>query len=240
MQLALRQLLLKPGWSNTLALLRGDVMSAAVGFMRFGTVAALSAGLLYAGCTTMEPVTEQWKAPVVGSTWAMAQHNTGSYGKDVEVRSTMGEGTWQGQRVVTFSNSMGNTMMATRDAGRWIAVVDAAGKPLVSWDPPIGWQYPLSVGKTWTSNHRVTLHAANRTLPFDYTCNVAEYTTVTVPAGTFPAFKIGCTSTLGTEDTYWASSELGVMLKTSLKRTADNPFGAGTQESQMVSQTILR
>ena len=63
---------------------------------------------------------------------------------------------------------------------------------------------------------------------------------VTVPAGTFKAFKVTCTTTIGNEDTYWRSPDLGVYVKSSLRRTEKSPFGAGTQESEMVSQAIRK
>ena len=61
-----------------------------------------------------------------------------------------------------------------------------------------------------------------------------------MPAGTFKAFKIAYSDTTGTEDTSWFSFELGIWVKQSIKRAANSPIGAGTQEAELVSQTIRK
>ena len=113
-------------------------------------------------------------------------------------------------------------------------------KPIMSWDPPIMFDFPLEVGKTWTKNYRVTLHATKQTIPFDYSGKVEAYEDVIVPAGTFKAFKISTSDTLGNENVIWYSPDLGVWVKSLMKRTAKYPAGPGTRESQVVSQTIRK
>lgn len=61
-----------------------------------------------------------------------------------------------------------------------------------------------------------------------------------MPAGTFKAFKVGCSYTYGSEEISWLSPELGIWVKQSLKRVASSPFGDGTQEMELVSQTIRK
>jgi hypothetical protein len=178
----------------------------------------LAAVVLTGGCAMMEPKAERYVAPPLGSTWTTAQRNTGSFGSsDVQVQTTRGEQTWQGKQVVTFASSQA-TILANPDDGKWIAFLGPDGKPVVSFDPPTGFNWPLSVGKTWTNNIRLTMHAANRTIPYAAPCTVESYGDVTVPAGTFKAFKIACTTTLPTEETYWYSPEMGLIVKSSLKR----------------------
>jgi hypothetical protein len=82
------------------------------------------------------------------------------------------------------------------------------------------------------------MHAANRTVPYDFTCKVADHRDVSVQAGTFPAFHIQCTTNIGNEETYWVSSELGVFLKTSMKRSAASPLGEGTQEAELIARPV--
>lgn len=200
----------------------------------------LAAAVLTGGCATMEPKAERYVAPPRGSTWTTAQRNTGSFGSgDVQVQTTRGEQTWQGKQVVTFATSQG-TILANPDTGKWIAFLGPDGKPVVSFDPPTGFNFPLSVGKTWTNRIQMTMHAANRTIPFDATCKVESYGDVTVQAGTFKAFKIGCSTTLPTEETYWFSPEMGIFVKSSQKRAANNPSGAGTRETELVSVAIRK
>lgn len=64
----------------------------------------------------------------------------------------------------------------------------------------------------------MTVHTANRTVPYDVTCKVESYGDITVPVGTFKAFKVGCSSTLPTEEIYWFSPEMGLLVKSSVTR----------------------
>jgi hypothetical protein len=61
-----------------------------------------------------------------------------------------------------------------------------------------------------------------------------------VPAGTFKAFKVTSSDTLGNENVVWFSPELGLFLKQTLRRTEKHPAGAGTRETELVSQTIRK
>jgi hypothetical protein len=215
-------------------------MKTIEGFKRNAATLGLCAAVLSGGCAVIEPKAERWSPPAAGSTWEVAQRNTGSYGKDVRLQISRGDGTWEGAKVVTYSNSLGMTTMATPDEGSWIAIVGRNGKPLQSFDPPLGWQYPIMVGKTWTTSYKVTTHATGKTIPFELACKVEDHGDVTVPAGTFKAFKIACTSTIGNEDTYWISPDFGIFVKTSLRRTEKSPLGPGTQEAELVSQAIRK
>jgi len=60
---------------------------------------------------------------------------------------------------------------------------------------------------------------------------------VTVPAGTFKAFKISSSDTLGQEQTGWFIPDLGVWGKRSDRRTAKYPAGPGTREIELLSYT---
>lgn len=206
---------------------------------RRAVLGGLAAALLMSGCALMAPRAERWTPPTPGASWEVAQRSTGSYGKDVQFRVTRGEGIWQGAPVVTFANSLGMTTMAAPDTGRWVAITGRDGKAVTSWDPPLGWEYPLTVGKTWTTAYRMTL-ANGKTVPYDLSCKIESYEKVTVKAGTFDAFKIVCSTNIGNEDIYWNQPELGMFVKTSLKRTDKSPFGPGTQESEMVSSPALK
>ena len=215
-------------------------MKTIEGFKRNAATMGLCAAVLSGGCTVMEPRAERASLPAAGSTWEVAQRNTGSYGKDMRLQISRGDGTWEGAKVVTYSNSLGMTTMATLDDGSWIAIVGRNGKPLMSFDPPLGWQYPIMVGKTWTTSHKMTVHATGKTIPFESSCKVEDHGDVTVPAGTFKAFKLACTTTIGNVDTFWFSADHGIFVKTSLRRTEKSPFGAGTQEAELVSQAIRK
>lgn len=203
------------------------------------TLTGLFIVLISGGCATLEPRAEKFFSPSIGSTWEIAQRNTGSYGKDVKFHVTRGEGTWQGIPQITMSNSLGVTTIFTHEGGQY-AIIGRDGKPLMSWDPPIGFQFPLTVGKTWTTSHKLTVHATAKTFSYDFPCTVENYDDVSVAAGTFKTFKIKCLPTIGNEEDFWFSPDLGLSVKTSFKRTDKSPFKPGTQEAELVTLPVKK
>lgn len=200
--------------------------------------AALAVALTVGGCAVMEPKAERYVAPPLGSTFVNAQHNSGSYGsKNVKVPVRRGERMWQGKKMVTFETPQ-STILA-HPHGDWVGVFKG-DKPLVTWDPPLNWEWPLEVGKTWTQKYRMTIHAKKKTIPFQRTQKVEAYEDVTVPAGTFKAFKVSSSNTLGQDDLIWFSPELGIFVKRINTRTAKHAAGPGRQDVEIVSQTIRK
>jgi hypothetical protein len=200
--------------------------------------AGLALAMVSGGCATMAPKAERFVAAPIGSTWVQAQSNSGSYGSaNVQTQITRGERMWQGQQVMTYAGPQ--SAILAEPNGNWVGVV-SGDKPVMTWDPPFAWDWPLEVGKTWTKNYRVTIHATNQTIPFQQTQKVEAYEDVTVPAGTFKAFKISTSDTLGNENLNWFSPELGIFVKSINTRTAKHAAGPGRQETEIVSQTIKK
>lgn len=191
--------------------------------------------LATAGCGLMAPKAERYVAPSVGTTWESARHDSGSYGTGSNrVPGKRGERTWQGQKITTFE-AAGGTIFATAD-GSWLGMYKG-DTPLMTWDPPLTWDWPLEVGKTWTREQRMTIPAAKRTVAYTLTQKVESYGDVTVPAGTFKAFVLSTVTSLGDENLVWYSPDHGIFIKQSLKRTARHPQGAGTREIELLSYT---
>lgn len=203
------------------------------------TSAGLAVALASGGCALMAPTVERYVAPPVGSTWASMRSDTGSYGSArVRLESKfLGEQMWQGQKVNAFQGT--EMTLLAHPTGNFMAQVKGS-TPVVSWDPPIGWNWPLEVGKTWTKKTSITIHAAKRTIPYEYTQKVEAYEDVTVPAGTFKTFKVSTSTTLGDDNVSWFSPELGIFVKQSLTRTAKHAQGPGTREIEIISQTIRK
>jgi len=196
---------------------------------------AVAMALVSGGCGLMEPKAERYVAPPVGTTWVTAIHSTGSYGSGSrQVPGKRGERMWQGSQVVTFDGALG-TILARPD-GSWLGIYKG-DQPIMTWDPPLTWEYPLEVGKTWTRQQQVTIHAAKRTIPYVVTQKVEAIEEVTVPAGTFKTFKISTVNTLGDDNLIWFSPELGIFVKQSNKRTAKHGQGPGTQSTELMSYT---
>jgi hypothetical protein len=200
--------------------------------------AGLTAALLFGGCATMEPRAERWVAPPLGSTFTEGNHNTGSFGSgDSKATYTRGERTWQDKRVMTFETPQG--MILSTPEGGWLGFLGAGDKVMVRWEPPLGMDFPLTVGKTWTKSFK-QIDAGGRAMPFDVTCKVQAYEDTTVPSGTFKTFRVACSNTMGEDYTVWFSPELGVHAKQSRKRSATYPLGAGTREMELIAQTIKK
>jgi hypothetical protein len=201
-------------------------------------IAALALALLSGGCA-MTPKAERYVAPPLGTTYTTSQSNTGSYGSG-NTQSTMKvtERMWEGKRVTALVSPTG--VLVLNADGAWSALLGPDDKPIVSWDPPVGPDYPLEIGKAWTKSYRVTVHATKQAIPFDMTGKVEAYEDVTLPAGTFKAFKISFSDTLGGEQTMWFIPELGLTGKRIERRTAKSQSGIGTRESDLISYTIAK
>jgi hypothetical protein len=199
---------------------------------------ALALTFALGGCAPMTPKLERFVAPPLGSTWAVARSDSGSYGStSVQVTTKRGEQVWEGEHVITFDTPGFTTVM--RDNGMVVAFA-SGGKPLVSFEPVLGYAYPLEVGKTMTTDHRMRVPGKTETFPLQVTQKVEAYEDVTVPAGTFKAFKISWSESIGNENVYWISPELGITVKSILTRTAKWSTGPGRRENQLVSQNISK
>ena len=197
--------------------------------------------LALSGCASPPaPKAERWTAPPIGATWETAQRNTGTYGADARlVMTRSADGTSNGRPAIVFTNSRRGALKVDPNTGRWFELVGPSGLPVVSFDPPLGWSHLLEVGQSWTTPYRMTMHAAGgRVVDYELSCRVEEVEKVSVPAGTFDAFRIACASTIDNRETYWSSPDLGIFVKTSVRRGPGNPFGAGTQETELVAETI--
>ncbi|MCM2253346.1 MAG: hypothetical protein NDJ19_13370 [Ramlibacter sp.] len=186
--------------------------------------------LLLGACAATGPQAFVWSPPAA---WKMAQRNTGSYGKDMQLQMTRGDTTWNGAAAVTLAQSTGMKFIATPQGGRLHALLAPDGRPLISWDPPVGFDFPLQVGKAFKSRHRMTSHARGMVTDMEFSCTVPAYEKVTVPAGTFDAYKVTCTSA-GTSEIYWLAPSVGIGVKTSFTRPEGSPFGAGTQQAELL------
>ncbi|HXD42836.1 MAG TPA: hypothetical protein VN649_19885 [Ramlibacter sp.] len=193
---------------------------------------------LAAGCAVFGPQLTTWNPAPVGASWEIAQRNTGSYGKDTQLRITrIADSTWKDIPVAAMKNtSTGGTLLMQASDGNWLAMLGPDGKPFMSFEPAIGWMYPLYVGKSWTTRHKMTTHASNQVTDYEMSCQVEEFEKVTVRAGTLDAFRVHCTNSIGNDDIMWSSPEVQPFVKTRLVRGPGSPFGPGTQESELVSR----
>jgi len=200
--------------------------------------AALSIVLGTAGCAMTAPKAERYVAPPMGATWVSERRDTGSYGSaTVRLPSKRGEVMWEGKPHVTFETPEG--AVVAQPEGGWIGVF-RDGKPLMMWNPPANFEWPLTVGATFSKNYSLTMYPAQRTVSYTATSRVEAYEDVTVPAGTFKAFKVRTTDTIGNDNVVWYSQELRLFVKQNYRRTGQHAYGPGTRDIEMVSQSIRR
>jgi hypothetical protein len=208
-------------------------MDSRFGFQRGLIAVGAALTLLGSGCGLMAPKAERYVAPPLGTSWVTSRNDTGSYGSGIgKVPGKRGERMWQGAKMITFEAADG-TVVASSE-GNWHGIFKG-DTPILTWDPPLQWSWPIEVGKSWTRAQRATIHASKRTMSYEITQRVESYEDVTVPAGTFKAFKVSTKTTLGDDNLAWFSPEHGIFIKQSLKRTATHAQGAGTREIELVS-----
>jgi hypothetical protein len=180
-----------------------------------------------------------YAAPPLGATWTMAQHSTGSYGSgEAQVESSRGEMVWEGRTVVTFKSAQG-TILADPALGAWMALLAPDGKLVARYEPPHGFEWPLTVGKEWKSQYKM-INAAGGSVAVTSGCKVESYEDIAIKAGTFKTFRLACSNSLGQNDTIWFAPDAGLFVKSSLRRAPNHPAGAGTRETELVAQNFRR
>ncbi|MBL8341701.1 MAG: hypothetical protein JNL30_09560 [Rubrivivax sp.] len=197
-------------------------------------VCAAALAAMLGGCATPDPRTQPWKPAPIGANWMAAQRNTGSFGKDTQTTTTrLADMDWNGSPALVLKTANGMLLQQPAD-GRWLAFLSPDGKPTVTFDPPAGWSQPIAVGDNWKRAQKVTNVATGGTREHEWGCTVAAYEKVTVPAGSFDAYRVECSSSLDTQDTYWVTATVHPFLKTRAVRGVKHPSGPGTQETELL------
>lgn len=195
---------------------------------------ATVAMLICSGCAEAPRV----DGPVIveaGSTWTFERRDSGSFGKGTaqQTNTARGEQSWQGRRVRATELPQG-TRLADPDKGDWLAMVKG-DTTLLTWEPSVGYDWPLTVGKSFPRDYRVVDHVTKRSFDIRSTTTVESFEEVSVPAGTFTAFKIRYTDSLGVESVSWYSPDAATWVKVRQTRDARFPAGPGTQEQDLLS-----
>ena len=194
---------------------------------------AVLAMTMAAGCAT--PRLDNYPPTKVGAAWVATANDTGSFGSGTSQipGKFLPNRTWQGREVHAFESAGFTTLMST---GNTKFLVQLKGDtPVMSWDPGIGWQWPIEVGKSWTAKTKQTNHAAKTAIDLEYTQTIEAFEEITVPAGTYNTFRIRTVNSLGDENVQWWSPDTGIFMKQSLRRSAKHPAGAGTRELEVTS-----
>lgn len=201
-------------------------------------LAAAAALLLSQGCASTSPPVAKHMEPVVpGTVTTFHRKSSGSLGVyDGQVVWDHSLTTWQGKPVLAATTRNGGGNLFDRATHGMIAVTGAEGKPVITFEPPIDYQWPVAVGKTWTSSHTVTQMPSGRQSRLEIQWKVEAYEEVTVPAGTFKAYRVTWSNQLGEVETRWFSPSAGLStIKRQVQRPASHPQGAGLLEGHLLS-----
>jgi len=208
-------------------------------FRALAFTACVAASLLTLGCASSPPKAQGYAAPQPGMTWEYQVTSTGSYGSGTATTPIrVSEAIWDGQKVLRFEGPSG-VVLQTDKVGI-VAVLDPAGRALMRYEPPLGYEWPLEVGKAWTQEHVLTVGATNK-VPMKSSWKVESYEDVTVPAGTFKAWRITMTDNFGFRQTTWFVPEkIGVFVKRATERPEGHPQRPGTQVHELTKVPAVR
>jgi hypothetical protein len=201
---------------------------------------AASVALILSGCGSTPPKADQYIPPPMGSTWVWNVTSSGSYGqgKAVPVTMRVTPVEWEGKALLKFESASGGVLQ-DRNVGV-VAALDPAGRAVMRYDPPLSYEWPLEVGRTWTQQHTLTV-ASGQKFPMTSTWKVEAYEDVTVPAGTFKAFRLSMADSFGFKQTTWSvPTSMGVFAKRINARPPGHPQGEGTQLFELASVPTVR
>ena len=200
-------------------------------------VTATASILLATGCASAPPVADRMVVDPMGTVTTYHRKSSGSLGNfDGKVVWTHAPATWQGRPAIAFGAPQAGVGLYEPQGFGMVANLNPAGQPLMSFEPPIDYPWPLQVGKTWTTRHTVTLHPSGRTVPLTIQGKVESYEAVTVPAGTYKTFKLVWTNDQGATETRWVAPADGISpIKRHVERPASHPQGAGVLDAELLS-----
>ena len=175
----------------------------------------------------------------VDSTWVQERRDSGSYGSGTAriTQKSLGERTWQGQKVWAYESPTG-TLLFELPSMKWMTILKGTTQ-LVSYEPPIGFDYPLWVGRDWKTTHRITNHGTGKTTTVETRWNVEALEEITVPAGKFKVYRVTNTDP-GNVSTHWWSPELGIFIKSKQQRNTEHAMGPGVREMELISYDIKK
>jgi len=201
---------------------------------------AATASVLAAGCASAPPVAEKMMVPPMGTVVTFHRKSSGSLGNfDGQVVWTYSPATWQGQPMIAFGAPQAGVSLHEPGAFGTVAVLNAAGQPQYSFDPPMNYQWPLVVGQSWSSKFTMTMLPSGRKVPMTVDYKVEAWEDVSVPAGNFKAYKLTWSNSMGEVETRWMSPMEGhATIKRHVERPGSHPQGAGVLDAVLLSRVL--
>ncbi len=202
------------------------------------TTAAAASLVLTAGCASAPPVADKLVMDPMGTVTTYHRKSSGSLGNfDGKVVWTHAPATWQGKPVIAFGAPQAGVALHDPATFDVVAYLRPDGSPFSAFEPPVGYRWPLEVGKAWTSSHEVTNFVNGTKQKVTIQWKVVSQEDVTVPAGTFKAWKLQWTDNLGEAETRWTAPADGLAtIKRHVERPASHPQGAGVLDAELLSR----
>jgi hypothetical protein len=199
-------------------------------------LAPLAAVVLAAAGCASTPATPSatYRPPADGSTFVYRVTSTGSFGNGtVEMPMRFERGTFEGREVMRLVMPS-NTSVVEPSTAWIIGIFDPQGRPALRYDPPLGQPWPLAVGKTATQQLKVTT-GPNPPMAMTANWKVEAVEDVTVPAGTFRAWRVVMTDSFGFRQVNWSVPDaLGIFARRESMRPPGHPQGEGTQTLELL------
>lgn len=202
-------------------------------------LAACAAVLVLSAHAATPPAAERMAPLAEGSLLTYHRVSSGSFGSfDGPVTWTVGSSSWQGRQVAASTSAVGTSLYDPATLAL-LAVLDPNGNPVASYDPPIDYRWPMQVGNAWHSRHTMTVHASGRAVVLDFDWKVEAWEEIKVPAGTFQAYRISWTNSLGETETRWTAPATGVdVVKRHVERSAAHPQGPGVLDAELLARRM--
>lgn len=188
-----------------------------------GFVLSLAVMLLLAGCdgdAGSGRVAQEFPRHDIGTFWTFAEDSPGADPGTV-THTITGTQVYRGQEMLVFeragrfpdpANNYDRIYLHDAQTGN-IVVRDLQGVRK-EYDPNNGfYSFPMAVGKTWRATY--TVQEGQDQYEEWVEREVAAYEQVTVPAGTFMAFRVSITAASydGFDETYWYAPDVGYVVK---------------------------
>jgi hypothetical protein len=176
--------------------------------------------------------------PPMGTVVTFHRTSSGSLGNfDGQVVWTYAPATWQGQPAISFGAPQAGVSLHEPRSFGMVAALNAAGQPQYSFDPPMNYEWPLAVGKAWRSQLTMTRYPSGQQVPMTIEGKVEAWEDVTVPAGTFKAYRMTWSNSFGEVETRWLNPMEGLAtIKRHVERPATHPQGAGVLDAVLLSK----
>jgi len=199
-------------------------------------IASTAAVLALAGCASAPPVAQRYAPNPDGTTYSYWRTTTGSFGNaEGRVDWRIGSQTWQGRPVLASVSPQAGTTLYDPVSHAIVAQLNPAGQATAVFTPPIGPRMPMAVGDRYTTQHKLDMPLAGRSMTMEVQWVVEAHERITVKAGTWDAWRWVSTNSFGEVERVWTQPEQGLgIIRREISRPASHPQGAGTLTGELI------